>query len=163
VHCSTAERPLVCVRRAGPADLQSLAALEAGSRAGGNWSEAQVAEELQRPASAVMVAEVSGEVVGWAVGWHVPPDELQVLELAVGPAHRRRGVATSLLHHLVTTPGPYGPVALALLEVRAGSAGAIALYEKAGFAAVGRRRRYYSDGEDAVLMNLQLPLPQGTP
>ena len=150
------------MRPATPADLPALTALEADSRAGGNWSEAQVAAELTRDCAVVLVAALGGEAVGWAVGWHVPPDELQILELAVDPAHRRRGVATALLAGLTSSLGPGdAAAAIALLEVRVGSAGALALYEKAGFVVVGRRRRYYSDGADALLLNLDLqPAPR---
>jgi len=42
------------------------------------------------------------------------------------------------------------------LEVRAGNAAAIALYASEGFVPVGRRRRYYGNGEDALLMSLVL-------
>ena len=49
-----------------------------------------------------------------------------------------------------------GEVSVAMLEVRASNAAAIALYEQLGFQHVGRRRGYYPDGEDACLMNLTL-------
>jgi ribosomal-protein-alanine N-acetyltransferase len=113
-----------------------------------------VAEELSRPRATVLVDERDGEVAGWIVIWTVV-DEIQILEVAVAPAARRRGVATSLLRAALG-PEHCNDASVAMLEVRAGNAAAIGLYEKEGFAAVGRRRRFYSDGEDAVLMNRQL-------
>jgi ribosomal-protein-alanine N-acetyltransferase len=44
----------------------------------------------------------------------------------------------------------------AWLEVRAGNAAAIALYERFGFTTVGRRPGYYADGEDALVMCLRV-------
>lgn len=162
--CCTAQRPLslpdvVSIRAALPSDLPALVALEDSAWPLGNWSEDQVAEELHRceGLASVVVAEVKGSPAGWAVGWHVPPDELQILEVAVSPAHRCQGVATALLQHLITER--QGHTALVTLEVRVSSAAAIRLYAKAGFVAVGRRRGYYKDGEDALLMNLELRPP----
>lgn len=117
----------------------------------------------------MLVAEEGGggpgatpAVVGWAVGWSVPPDELQVLQVAVHPAYRRRGAARRLMRALLATAASCGG-AVALLEVRANNAGAIALYLQLGFKPVGTRRRYYPDGEDALLMNLDLhALPDRT-
>lgn len=48
-----------------------------------------------------------------------------------------------------------------MLEVRASNHGAQQLYEQLGFARVGLRRRYYSNGEDAILMTLVLDPPAG--
>lgn len=50
-----------------------------------------------------------------------------------------------------------GTVAVAMLEVRVSNGAAIALYDQLGFKQVGRRKQYYPDGEDAILMNKDLP------
>ena len=52
-----------------------------------------------------------------------------------------------------------GTVITAMLEVRVSNAAAIALYEQLGFLQVGRRKGYYQDGEDAILMNMDIPSP----
>ena len=101
---------------------------------------------------------------GFAVGWLVA-GELQVLELAVHPAARRRGLGGALLRALLAECGCYQGGggggdgggeeggAPATLEVRATNDGAVALYRRHGFEAVGRRRAYYADdGSDALLM-----------
>ena len=80
-------------------------------------------------------------------------DEGNLDNIAVAPDYRRRGVADALLG-AVTGFGRAHLAAL-LLEVRASNAPAIALYEKHGFAAVGRRKNYYeAPKEDAILMTL---------
>jgi len=74
-----------------------------------------------------------------------------VLRCTVAPEHRRRGHGRALLAGLLAWADAAGADAVTL-EVRTGNAAARALYAGAGFAEVGRRRRYYPDGEDAVLM-----------
>jgi ribosomal protein S18 acetylase RimI-like enzyme len=157
------------VRAAALEDLPALAALEAAAAPGDAWPAAYVEEELARERADVLVVEFSGAsedakdaaassgLAGWAVAWRLPPDELQVLRVAVAPAARRRGAATALLRSLAARGLPAGGAAT--LEVRAGNAGARMLYAALGYAPVGRRRGYYRDGEDAVLMTLTLPTP----
>ncbi|MEX2963640.1 ribosomal protein S18-alanine N-acetyltransferase [Microbulbifer sp. TYP-18] len=85
-------------------------------------------------------------------------DQAEILDLAVVPAWRRRGIAQALLHRLLgQLPAEVGRV---LLEVRASNAPARHLYQALGFAQDGVRKRYYptadGDREDAVLMSLFL-------
>jgi ribosomal-protein-alanine N-acetyltransferase len=145
------------IRLAEPGDTPALAAIEDASRPGGNWNPAQVAEELERERATVLLDEQpNGKVTGWIVTWRVPPDELHILELAVCPTHRRKGIATSLLLAALNKQHRQEDTTLVLLEVRASNKSAISMYEKAGFIAVGKRRKFYSDGEDAILMNCDL-------
>lgn len=79
-------------------------------------------------------------------------DEMYIMNLAVDPAYRRRGVATFLLGYSFRLAKGYG-AKRALLEVRASNHAAIKLYKKMGFCAAGRRQRYYLETpEDAVVM-----------
>ena len=79
-------------------------------------------------------------------------DEGYIGNVAVRPAYRRRGIADALLHELERLGRERG-LSFLTLEVRAGNAPAIALYEKNGYARVGRRPGYYDHPkEDAILM-----------
>ena len=78
-------------------------------------------------------------------------DEVHVLSVAVDPAQRRRGVARALLDAVLCDETASGARS-ALLEVRASNLAACAFYARTGFVAVGRRPRYYANGEDALLM-----------
>ena len=69
-------------------------------------------------------------------------DEAELLTLAVDPDHRRKGTATTLMAQASMRARARGAISL-FLEVAADNAGAIALYEKAGFARTGRRPDYY--------------------
>ena len=81
-------------------------------------------------------------------------DEGTLERIAVAPRYRRQGIAEALLDAYIQ----YGREHLAFLtlEVRAGNAPAIALYEKLGFREVGRRKNYYrAEHEDALLMTVE--------
>ena len=80
-------------------------------------------------------------------------DEGTLERIAVAPAARRRGIGEALLARAIREGR--GRLAFLTLEVRAGNAPAIGLYEKLGFRAVGRRKNYYrEEGEDALLLTL---------
>ncbi len=81
--------------------------------------------------------------------------EAEVLTLAVTPEARGCGVATALLQQAVTRLAAAGAVVV-FLEVSVKNTAALALYTRAGFAEVGRRPSYYSDGSDALVMRLEL-------
>jgi ribosomal-protein-alanine N-acetyltransferase len=113
-----------------------------------------VAEELSRPIACVLVAarpppSDAADVAGVAVAWRVAGDA-HIMELAVRPAVRRRGVGSALLEAACTATCAAGGVCL--LEVRESNSGAAALYTRSGFSLVGRRKGYYPDGEAALLM-----------
>ena len=144
-------KPLDAAHAGAVATLESLVM---GSDA---WSEALVADELPR-ADRVWWAAYEGEALaGYAGGWIVD-GQVQILKVGVDPAMRRRGIARGLLARVAADARDLGASSCSL-EVRAGNVGAQALYAALGLAALGVRPRYYSDGEDAVIM--EGPLPQG--
>lgn len=114
------------------------------------WSAELFLRELGNPLSSVDVLWFGEMLAGFLCSWMVS-GELHIHNVATAPAFRRRGVAAALLRHAFERARRQG-LESAYLEVRAGNAGAIALYQKFGFGIVSRRPRYYADGEDAVLM-----------
>ena len=78
-------------------------------------------------------------------------DEAEILDVAVAGAMRGRGVGRLLVESALKQSQRLAAV-LVCLEVRVGNREAIALYLRLGFREVGRRKRYYHDGEDAILM-----------
>ena len=108
-----------------------------------------VEEEFDRAGGIFLVAGTP--VAGFACAWAVL-GELHVLQIAVDPASRRNGVARAL--HAGLVQAARGSAGSGWLEVRAGNAAALAFYQQAGWQIVGRRPRYYVDGEDALLMRL---------
>ncbi len=114
--------------------------------------DVDVAAELERPQALLLVARehAGGTPCAFLLAWHVA-DEIELLDLATHPELRRRGLARALVHDLCARARAARATAI-YLEVRPSNAPALALYEAAGFSAVGRRPRYYSDGEDALLL-----------
>lgn len=143
-------KPLDAAHAGAVATLESLVM---GSDA---WSEALVADELPR-ADRVWWAAYEGEALaGYAGGWIVD-GQVQILKVGVDPAMRRRGIARELLARVAADARDLG-ASRCSLEVRAGNVGAQELYSALGFRSLGVRPRYYSDGEDAVIMEGPLPL-----
>jgi ribosomal-protein-alanine N-acetyltransferase len=113
------------------------------------WSLAMFVLELSKP-SGVCLAAIDGDrVAGYLICarydqvWHL-------MNIAVDPPSRRRGIATGLLEQMLERAGPNKPYTL---EVRQSNAAAISLYERFRFRSAGTRPRYYRDtGEDALIM-----------
>lgn len=137
------------IRRLAYADLSRVVAIERRSFPA-PWSLPMFLLELSKAGGIALAAEDENEVIGYLVcsrfdeDWHI-------MNVAVAPHRRRRGVARALLTALIERIGD--PQARLTLEVRVSNAGARALYESLGFLAAGTRPRYYSDnGEDALIM-----------
>lgn len=121
------------------------------------WTPGLFLHELQLEFSRlVLVRDRRGTVLGYACWWEVA-QEVHVLNVAVHPSHRRRGLGRALVERMVAV-GEAAGATIAGLEVRADNGSAIALYEGCGFARVGERRDYYGPGQHAVLMDCRLPI-----
>ena len=119
------------------------------------WTEAMLRMQLQPDSHVFLTAEAGGEVVGY-VGLLYVLDEGYISNVAVRPDMRRRGVADALLRALEARARALR-LSFLTLEVRESNAAAVALYEKRGYRAAGRRKNYYEKpAEDAVLMTLTL-------
>jgi ribosomal-protein-alanine N-acetyltransferase len=117
--------------------------------------ERSLREELVRPWARLRCArDQEGRLVGYCLFWHVV-DELHLLNVAVAPEARRRGIGLALMNDLFAYAAEHDAVRI-LLEVRATNAPAIAMYEKLQFTRFNVRERYYADGEDAIEMELRL-------
>lgn len=115
------------------------------------WSEKSVATELTNPLSLWVVALDEEQVAGY-VGSQSVEGEADMMNVAVHPNYRRRGIAGELVTHLIAQLAENNVHSLAL-EVRASNLPAISLYEKLGFTQVGRRPNYYRNPkEDALIL-----------
>ena len=115
------------------------------------WSENSVASELNNPLSFWLVALEGDRVAGY-VGSQTVVGETDMMNVAVHPDFRRRGVAEALILALVEELKAMDSHCLTL-EVRASNAPAIALYEKMGFSQIGLRKNYYRNPrEDALIL-----------
>jgi ribosomal-protein-alanine acetyltransferase len=144
------------VRDATPTDLDAVSSLERAVFDLSAWSPRLVEQELEAISAhrQVLVAEVGGEVVGYAVS-SIGGDICDVRRLAVVEPSRRRGAATRLMAELLAEPRRQ-ECERAMLEVAADNAGALVFYRRLGFVEIARRPGYYDDGADAVVMSLDL-------
>ncbi len=140
------------IRRAGPADVETVAEIEHLAFGASAWSARLVAEELARPDATVLLWHGSGGPEGY-VGVRVLAGEAEIFTIAVRPDRRRAGIATALLDAVESLVRSLGAEAVHL-EVAEDNAAARALYTARGYREVGRRRGYYGPNEDAVLMTL---------
>ena len=138
------------------AHAAAVSALEAQVMGSDAWNEHLVADELPRPDRVWWAAYDGEQLLGYAGGW-VVDGQVQILKVGVDPSQRRRGIARELLARVAADARDLG-AATCSLEVRAGNVGAQAFYEALGFHTLGTRPRYYSDGEDALIMEGPLPL-----
>ena len=115
------------------------------------WSEKSIGSELNNRLSYWLVAMEGDTLVGY-VGSQSVLGESDMMNIAVHPEHRRKGIAEALVLALVAGLSEKGNHSL-MLEVRVSNDPAIALYEKLGFVQVGRRPNYYRNPkEDALIL-----------
>lgn len=131
-----------------PGDVAAVAALEERIFLE-PWSAATLAAEAAGSDRRYLVAEAGGAVAGYG-GLMVVGDEAHVMNLAVAPEHRGRGLGTRLLLGLVEAALDAG-VRHLTLEVRVSNEAARSLYRRFGFEPAGVRPGYYR-GEDALVM-----------
>ena len=115
------------------------------------WSENSIRNELTGRLSLWVVA-LDGDTVAGYVGSQSVLGESDMMNVAVAPEYRRRGIAQALIQELIRRLSQQGNRSL-MLEVRASNTPAITLYHKLGFAQVGRRPNYYRNPkEDALIL-----------
>jgi ribosomal-protein-alanine N-acetyltransferase len=136
------------VRRLAYSDLPAVISIERRSFPA-PWSLAMFVLELSKPSGICLAASDGDELLGYLVCsrydrvWHL-------MNVAVAPERRRRGIASRLIERLIEEGGDGLPFTL---EVRVSNRDAIAMYERLGFRSAGVRPRYYQDnGEDALIM-----------
>ena len=152
------------------AHAEDVAAMESQVMGSDAWNAALVADELPRADRTWWAAYASGEgpdagpaagsegassargtvLVGYAGGM-VIDGQVQILKIGTDPAWRRRGIARQLISRVASDARDLGAITCSL-EVRASNVGAQAFYESLGMHSIGKRPHYYSDREDAVIM-----------
>ena len=117
------------------------------------WSESSIATYAEKGNTIFVVARRGQEVVGYIAILCIL-DEGNLVSIAVQKECREMGIATELLDIAYERAAERG-VASIHLEVRESNGAAIRLYEKEGFAQIGRRKRFYSKPEEDALLYLK--------
>jgi ribosomal-protein-alanine acetyltransferase len=113
------------------------------------WSPVSFLDSIGEPPASWVVLE-NERVAGYLVTLWVC-DEIHILNFAVREDLRQRGIGTCLMDFLLQKAHTQGIRAM-LLEVRRSNQAAIEFYQKNGFQPLYHRKAYYSDGEDACIM-----------
>ena len=139
------------IEPAAPAHAAALAAIHACAfPPGERWGADAMALQLAQPGGFGFISGAGGLVMA-----RVAADEAEVLTLGVVRDARQAGLGRALLLKAMEAAWARGAGTM-VLEVAAGNGPAQALYGRAGFVAVGRRRGYYAGGADALVLRAKL-------
>lgn len=137
-----------------PADLDEVMAIERTSFRH-PWSSNFFLEELQVACARSILAQVNDKIVGYVLFWLLP-EAVDIHNIAVHIEFRRQRIGQALLQQVLEQARSRDSSRVTL-EVRVSNIPAQKLYESVGFVSQGLRKGYYSDdGEDAVVMALEL-------
>lgn len=115
------------------------------------WTYESFLHEVHNQNGSFLVASLQDAIVGYGAVWYVI-DEAHITTLAVDESHRQQGFGRQITLALLEEALEKG-MTCATLEVRAGNAAAIHLYESLGFSIAARRKGYYPNNrEDALVM-----------
>jgi ribosomal-protein-alanine N-acetyltransferase len=151
------------IRRMRPDDLEEVMVIERAAFKH-PWSPELFRRELEHDWSTILVAvepltsapgRGTERIIAFLIFWLVH-DEVHVLNVAVAPEHRRKGIARMLMAE-TERRAMHAGAALMTLEVRRSNEAALELYREFEYRAVGVRPNYYVDeGEDAIVMVKEL-------
>jgi [ribosomal protein S18]-alanine N-acetyltransferase len=132
---------MAAIRRGGSRDLDAVAAIQNSSPEAAHWPPTDYLGHEFR------VAVLKGNVVGFLVARTLVPGEYEILNLAVAPEFRRRGIARHLIHSVLSAGAE-----TVYLEVRESNAPARNLYKSMGFQEVAVRREYYQAPPEGAIV-----------
>ncbi|WP_312654443.1 ribosomal protein S18-alanine N-acetyltransferase [Proteiniclasticum sp.] len=118
------------------------------------WAKEELIREIINPHALNLVALYEDTVCGYIQCWYTYEDA-DILNIAVDEHFKRQGIARALLNRLITLLKEKN-VQNIFLEVRVSNIPAQMLYKSFGFITLAKRERYYINGEDALVMNLQI-------
>jgi ribosomal-protein-alanine N-acetyltransferase len=121
---------------------------------GESWSFSILAGCFESPAFYGVVAEENGEIIGYG-GITVAADSADLENILVSEDYRGNGYGNSILNNLLDAAKTRGAENV-FLEVRVSNSVAMKMYLKSGFVGIYARTRYYSDGEDCLVMKKSL-------
>jgi len=131
-------------------DLDDIMEIEASSFTDA-WTKAGFEESLNQPYAKMYTARMADTVVGYCCMYHFF-DEGEIINVAIHPNWRQRGLGSRMLKHLIEEGMQMG-VKRFVLDVRESNVSAQKLYESAGFKKIVLQKRFYDTPvEDGWLM-----------
>ena len=140
------------VRPATHADVDAIVCIQQSASEASQWSIGWYREKLLEPESrySILVAVWQGDIAAFAVTLDAA-GEMELLNLAVGPECRRKGLGKLLISTVAARGGAVH------LEVREKNEPAVSFYKRLGFRVAGRRTSYYRDPADNALVMKLIP------
>lgn len=138
------------IRKCRYEDILSVSELEKECFKGESWSFGTIASAFENPAYEMLVAEEGGEIIGYGCTC-TALDACDLENVLVAEEYRRGGIGKAILNALLDNAKERGAEKI-FLEVRVSNSAALRLYLACGFIGVHARTRYYSDGEDCLVM-----------
>ena len=136
------------IRPGGPADLTEIRAIQEASPEASQWEPSDYLLYDLR-----VTVEDDGRLSGFAVSRQTASDERELLNLAVAPRFRRRGVARRLVESIVLESRQTSVGVSVFLEVRESNLRAREFYKSLDFQEVSKRQNYYDQPlESAIVM-----------
>ena len=130
-------------------DLKPIAALEKICFGKDSWPWMEILAALSLPGTVQLKAMLGDELVGFVIGdQRVRGEAGWVASIGVHPDHRRNGLGRQLLEACERELG----TRTVRLSLRVSNQAALELYRKAGYSQVDVWKKYYKDGEDALVM-----------
>ena len=146
---------VIRINKACPEEYLDKIALLEQQNFSAPWTKDMLRRAFADREKVFFAAVCDGELAGY-IGAQLIVDELDIFNVCVDEAFRRRGIGELLVRALKNAAAGLDAYRITL-EVRAGNTPAISLYEKLGFVQVGRRKNYYQNPrEDAILMDCSL-------
>lgn len=118
------------------------------------WTPSVLKSELESKNSKYVVAKLRNEIIGFA-GIIISPVNAEITNIVVRKDFRRKGVGSNLLNKLIEMSKENGKDEISL-EVNEKNECAIDLYEKNNFEILGRRKKYYKNQDDAIIMTKKI-------
>lgn len=141
------------IRRFAPEDFQEVVDIE--SEAFSEHNSLLYMGFYEAVGDGFLVAELDGKVVGYVVGYRSAENEGHIFSIGVKKEYQRRGIGTRLIRTICDIFVVNG-LKYARLEVRNSNIGAQKLYKSIGFVPCWTEKKYYSDGEDGMVMKMHL-------
>lgn len=141
---------MACIKDLTEDDLPLIAPMEQALFADSAWSMEDYLLALKDPYQHYLALWEDGELIAYS-GYFVLYENAEILTVGVDKKHQGNGYAKQLMEEMLAQAKQKGAEMMSL-EVRVSNERAIRLYERYGFMRVALRRRYYRDGEDALLM-----------
>ena len=145
-----AEIGAVNIRPMRPDDMAKVMAIENASFTD-PWPESSFSGDFDKEFAYQFVAETRDKIIAGYTQFWIVIDEGHILNIAVSRAFRRLGIGRKIMNFALQVMSEKG-VKYALLEVRKNNMPALNLYKSMGFRKIAVRKKYYSDGADAIIM-----------